>query len=337
MLTGPTCFFLQQDSLSDLMKFDHGYTASSPPIRNVSHTNVLSESWPCVFYYILWWNCCAYGRSFDNKYVHAAVGYHEWVHTRGATSIFALCYWSPTASTWRTCSTKPKTYNCSKGSNSQPRLHFPLQGLGEEVFSCPSMNLLFKGSLFATLSKLSCNGCPEECIDWPFVDWCMHFCGSMSTAPNGRQRDSPRYNTTRNCGRIGHHTSRQGSAKCHDLCQLSEASALFLQGAYVKISFLGSDMNILKSYYEMCFLTLFNDPFHLHHEWYIVLDTVGTAGWLNCCNDAGGFEGKVVICDLWRSRVLRPLLGILVTGAQWDILFRWQKWWKTQQFGRSCC
>jgi hypothetical protein len=29
---------LQPESLADLMKFDHGYTASSPPIRNVSQT-----------------------------------------------------------------------------------------------------------------------------------------------------------------------------------------------------------------------------------------------------------------------------------------------------------
>ena len=27
---------VQPESLPDIMKFDHGYTASSPPIRNVS-------------------------------------------------------------------------------------------------------------------------------------------------------------------------------------------------------------------------------------------------------------------------------------------------------------
>lgn len=31
---------MQPESLPDIMKFDHGYTASSPPIRNVSR-------WPC--------------------------------------------------------------------------------------------------------------------------------------------------------------------------------------------------------------------------------------------------------------------------------------------------
>lgn len=34
--TGMSCF-VQPESLPDIMKFDHGYTALSPPIRNVSY------------------------------------------------------------------------------------------------------------------------------------------------------------------------------------------------------------------------------------------------------------------------------------------------------------
>lgn len=96
----------------------------------------------------------------------------------------------------------------------------------------------------------------------------MHLCGTMSTAPDGWQRDSARYNTTRSCGRIGHHSSRQGSAKCHDLCQLSEASALFLQGACLKISFLGLD-----SYQEVCFLPYLVTHFMstMNHVMFLVL------------------------------------------------------------------
>ena len=149
------------------MKFDHGYTASSPPIRNVSHTNELSESWLCIFHYVLWWVCCAYGRSFDNKYVHAAVGYHEWVHTKGATSIFTLCYWSPTASTWRACCTKPKAYNCAKGSLSS---NLGCISLHKQRKCSVVLQSIFspKEVLFATLFKLFNYGCPEEYIDWPF-------------------------------------------------------------------------------------------------------------------------------------------------------------------------
>ncbi len=40
---------LQPESLADVMKFDHGYNASSPPIQNVSQTVLYLVDLICTF------------------------------------------------------------------------------------------------------------------------------------------------------------------------------------------------------------------------------------------------------------------------------------------------
>lgn len=96
---------IQAETLVDNIKFDHGYTAKSPAIINVSPVLNLHFN-PGVFRFYIF---IVYGFFFP------VIGDHGRVHSRTAARILSVRHRGSKASTWRSSCSKPKADNRSEG------------------------------------------------------------------------------------------------------------------------------------------------------------------------------------------------------------------------------